>query len=143
MGKIIKSVDVPLERCKPGDIIFREGSEANCFYIVKKGKVEVYKNFDTPKKVLLTVIGEGAVLGEISGMDGLPRSATAVAQTAVEVAKVSSETLKYQLQQCPGWFRAIILDLVQRLRNTNELLVQHGIVHATTVSSEKATADKE
>ncbi|MCC7442513.1 MAG: cyclic nucleotide-binding domain-containing protein [Bdellovibrionales bacterium] len=141
MAKVIKSVECPQETFKPGDILFAEGSLSDCFYIVKKGKVEVYKNFNNPKKKLLAVIDEGKVLGEISSMDGLPRSATAVAQTAVEVTKIASDTIKYQLKQCPGWFRAIVIDLVARLRNTGELLVKEGQDDANLVSSQKATAD--
>ncbi|HTL12555.1 MAG TPA: cyclic nucleotide-binding domain-containing protein [Bdellovibrionota bacterium] len=141
MTKIIKSVECPQEKIKAGGIVFKENSASDCFFIIRKGKIEVFKHYGTPKQVLLATIDEGKVLGEISGIDGLPRTATAVAKTDVEITKVSSETLKYQLKQCPGWFRAIILDLVARLRNTNEMLVAKGVEDANSVSSQKATAD--
>lgn len=140
---IIKSVDCPNQTFKSGELLFEEGSESSCFYIIRKGSVAVYKNFKKPNQLKLATVNEGSVLGEISGLDGLPRSAAAVADGPVEVAMVSSKVLKYQLEQCPGWFRAVILDLVERLRATDELLTTHGLSNANSVSSQKATAGAE
>lgn len=136
---IIKSVENPKQDLKAGAIIFKENSESGCFFIVKKGRVAVFKNYDSKDRVKLGVIDEGKVFGEISGFDGLPRTATAVAETDVEITKISADTLKYQLKQCPGWFRAIVMELVERLRKTDELLIEHGITHASQVSSMSPT----
>jgi CRP-like cAMP-binding protein len=141
MTQVIKSVDCPSEKFKSGQLIFEENSESLCFYIIKQGDVDVYKNYGKPNQVRLATIPAGRVLGEISGIDGLPRSATAVAKTDVEVVKVSSSTLSWQMKQCPGWFSAIILDIVERLRATDDLLARNGISGHHSVSSLKATAE--
>jgi len=141
MAKIIKGVDCPVEIFKAGSVIFEEKAESQCFYIIKKGQVAVYKNYRDPKPMLLATINAGRVFGEISGIDGLPRSATAVAQTDVEAVVVSSKALKGQVQQCPKWFQAIILDIVERLRATDDLLARNGLGGASSVSSLKATHD--
>jgi CRP-like cAMP-binding protein len=138
MPRVIKGVDLPVETFKPGAVIFSEQDESRCFYILKKGDVEVYKNHGKPDQVLLaTIPGGGRVLGELSSIDGGPRSATAIAKTVVEAVKISSETIRWQMQQCPSWFRAIVHDLAERLRATDELLIKSGVTHAATVSSLK------
>ena len=139
MAPVIKGVDVPLTKINAGEVIFAEGSESDCFYVIKKGQVAVYKNHKAPNQIRLATIPEGRVLGEISGIDGLPRSATAIALTDVDLVKVSSKSLRWQLKQCPGWFGAIVLDLVERLRQTGDVLAKNGIVASHSVTSMKDT----
>lgn len=140
MSTVIKGVDCPKSRVTAGTVIFAEGSQSDCFYIVKTGEVVVYKNYQKPNQIRLASIPEGRVLGEISGIDGLARSATAIAHTDVDLVKVSAAALRWQLKQCPAWFGAIVLDIVERLRHTDELLVKNGIADASSVSSLKDTA---
>lgn len=139
MAPIIKSVENPKQALKAGAVIFQEGSESGCFYIVKKGRVAIYKNYDSEERIRLGVIDEGKVFGEISGFDGLPRTAAAVADTDVEIVKVAADTLRYQLKQCPAWFSAIVLELVDRLRMTDELLARHGLSDLSQVSAQVAS----
>lgn len=141
MSHIIKSVECPKQNLKSGEVLFKEGAGADCFFIVKKGSLAVFKNHGRPDEVKLAEIGEGRVLGEVASVDGLPRTATAIAISEVEVTKVSAATLRYALDQCPGWLRAIVLDLVERLRKTDDLLSSKGILNSNTQSSQKATAN--
>jgi CRP-like cAMP-binding protein len=121
-----------------GTVIFKEGSASNCFYIVKAGEIDVFKNHGKPNQVQLASIPAGRVLGEIACLDNGPRTATAVAKSEVRVIRVSADTLKWQLQQCPPWFAAVILDIVERLRATNEMLPDNQSA-TTQMSSMKAT----
>jgi CRP-like cAMP-binding protein len=122
MANIIKTVDCPEVRYETGKTIFEEGSRSDCFYIIRSGQIEIIKNRGKPNQTLLATIPPGRVLGEIACMDDGPRTATAVAKTDVELVRVAADTLKWQLAQCPQWFGAIIRDLVERLRATDELV---------------------
>lgn len=122
MSSIIKGVDCPDEKHEAGEVIFKEGTLSNCFYIIKSGSIDVYKNHGKADQFKLATIPAGRVLGEISCLDDGPRSATAVAQTDVHLVRVPAETLKWQLKHCPRWFSAVVLDLVERLRSTDDLL---------------------
>src|SRR5262245_43138213 len=110
MPAIIKTVDCPEETHAPGAVVFREGTQGNCFYILKAGEIEIYKNYGGKGQILLATVPAGRVIGEVSGLDGGLRTATAVAKSQVNVVKVNSESLRWQLNQCPKWFGAIILD---------------------------------
>jgi CRP-like cAMP-binding protein len=144
MAQVIKSVDCPNERYDAGKVIFKENTASDSFYIVKSGQVDVFRNFGKPDQLLLATIPAGRVLGEISGIDGGLRSATAVAKGEVHLVKVSSKTLKWQLKQCPSWFSAVVLDIVERLRATDDLLTRSGTSSAhNAVSSMKETHSAE
>jgi len=127
MPKIIKSVDIPATELKSGDVLFQEGTAGDAFGIVKKGTVTIYKNYGKPNQIELATLSEGKVVGELSALDGQPRTATAVASTDATIVKIPSNSLKYQLEQCPQWFQAIILDLVGRLRTSSEVLAKSGL----------------
>jgi CRP-like cAMP-binding protein len=145
MSKVIKGIDVPAELHKAGEVIFTEGSEAHCFYIVKKGEVDILKNHGTSKAFHVATIHPGHVIGEVSVIDGQLRWATAVAKTDVEVTKVSAGAIRGQLSQCPPWFRSVILDIVERFRQADELLVRYGLEARDskhTMSSLKGTPDQ-
>jgi CRP-like cAMP-binding protein len=122
MPTITKSIECPDETLKPGSVIFEEGSTSNCFYIIKQGEVDVFKNYGKPNQIQLATIPAGRVIGEISCLDNGPRTATAVARSETRITKVAADTLKWQLKQCPQWFGAIVLDLVERLRATDNLI---------------------
>ncbi|NJN67857.1 MAG: cyclic nucleotide-binding domain-containing protein [Chloroflexaceae bacterium] len=47
----------------PGDFLFREGEEANCFYVIRHGKVTVETFVPGRGAVTLQTIGPGDVIG--------------------------------------------------------------------------------
>lgn len=140
LAKIIKSVDLPKTSLKKGAVLFTEGETGDMFFILKKGEIAIYKNYKKENQLEIARIHSGKVFGEISAMDGKSRSATAVAITDAEVIRVPANTLKHQLKECPGWFKAIVLDLVERLRKTTEALEKSGKNSAHVHSSMEETA---
>ena len=142
--RIIKGVDFPEESFAQNAVVFREGDPGDAFFIVRRGKVAIFKYYGTEKQVQIATVDAGRVLGELSVIDRGPRSATAVALEATDVTRIRANNLTYQLDHCPGWFRAIITDLVERLRQSGELLAQRGMTQAQSsflkVPTEEAPA---
>jgi len=66
---------VETEQYKSGDIIFNEGDKGDAWYVLYKGAVEVIKNGAAGEKKIAG-LGPQACFGEISILDGSPRSAT-------------------------------------------------------------------
>jgi len=64
---------------KVGTTIFKEGEDGQSLYIIKRGEVKACKT--TPEGDLLTLMihKDGDIFGEMSFLDGRPRSATIVA----------------------------------------------------------------
>ena len=77
-----------------GACIFREGSIGDRGYIIDKGLVRVeLERTELDAESVLTFLDEGAILGELSLLDHLPRSASAYAHTDVEARYISSASI--------------------------------------------------
>ena len=71
---------VEVRQYKAGDIIFSEGEPGDAWFVLYRGTVDVLKHGLTGEKKI-TEIPEKACFGEISILDGSPRSATIQAET--------------------------------------------------------------
>jgi CRP/FNR family cyclic AMP-dependent transcriptional regulator len=104
---------------KSGTILFREKEPGSTFYIVFSGSAKIYTSHSGEEKIL-SVFKSGDSFGELSLIDGKPRSASA--QTLEDSVLVSLsagnflELLKnnFEINLC------IMRELCQRLRDTNQ-----------------------
>lgn len=65
-------------RYKRHEIVFKEGNPGICLFIIKKGRVEIYsEDEDSGQKTLYTVLGDGAIFGELSLMSMPYRASSA------------------------------------------------------------------
>jgi signal transduction histidine kinase len=104
------------EACfQPGEVIFREGSEADRFYIVLSGAVEVWKQKD-----LLAVHSAGHLFGEMALIDELPRSATVVAREATRLAYIGRSDFQQIIRQNSSVAISIIRSVSDMVRTSNE-----------------------
>jgi CRP-like cAMP-binding protein len=69
---------------KTGDTVFNEQEEGTALYIIKKGEVKACRLGPNGELVTLTLMKDGEVFGEMSFLDGRPRSASIVAISEVE-----------------------------------------------------------
>lgn len=84
------------EEYQAGQVVFYEGSVGNLAYIILKGQVEIWKDYDSPEQDLLAVFGAGQMFGEIAVLDDQPRSATVVARDSVLLISIDRENF-YQV----------------------------------------------
>jgi CRP/FNR family cyclic AMP-dependent transcriptional regulator len=89
MMEIIHIVEV--EQYQAGDIVFREGDKGDAWFVLYRGAVEVLKHGATGEKKI-TELGRRACFGEISILDGSPRSATIRAIEDSVVFRIPRET---------------------------------------------------
>ena len=76
-----------------GEIIFSEGDEAHCMYIIFKGQVRIHKQNHT-----LAVLKENDFFGELSLLDTDTRSASATANSEALLLKIDQEPF-YELME--------------------------------------------
>ena len=70
-----------------GTVIIRQGEEADYFYVMDQGRVEVTQvPADGGKPRVLRQMSAGEVFGEIGLLTGVPRTATVTAMTAARLA---------------------------------------------------------
>ncbi|OGS37446.1 MAG: hypothetical protein A2293_10965 [Elusimicrobia bacterium RIFOXYB2_FULL_49_7] len=106
-------------------ILFRENDFSKDVYILKTGKIHLYRRMGN-KIVMLSEVEPGGILGEISVIDSGPRSATAVAVKPCTAIKITPSEFMEGLRNVPEWFMSIARILAQRLRETDKKLNLSG-----------------
>ncbi len=79
VSKIVKKKDFKL-----GETVFRDSEDGNSLYLIKKGEVKACKTAPDGELFTLTLMKDGDIFGEMSFLDGRPRSATIVAISDLE-----------------------------------------------------------
>jgi CRP-like cAMP-binding protein len=113
-----------LQNYKSGEVIFREGEQSDAAYLVVSGKVRIVKGLDTAGAKDIAVVGAGQYVGEMGAIDEVPRSASAVADSAVACLPVTPEAFLYMLRRNPEEAIDLLKILFERLREANKRLAQ-------------------
>ena len=100
-----------------GQFLFREGEMGDAAYIVLKGKVTVF--IETEKgPVEVAQLKRGDVVGEISILCDVPRTASVKAVESVRTLKVTKDTFIHLLTEFPEIAIEITRELASRLNKT-------------------------
>ena len=110
-----------------GAIIFRAGEAGDDALVLRKGRVKVSIRRRN-REVILAVLDPGSLLGEVSAIDGGPRSATVVALEPVEVDVTSFADFREFLDENPRVAGELLQLVVTRLRVASLRQVEFGTV---------------
>lgn len=102
-------------------IIFNEGDEGDCAYIIEKGRVLVYMTKDR-EDIPLSILGEGEIFGEMSLIDNQSRSATVRALEDVRLTIVTKQQLLERVSTADTVVQLLMRVLLKRLRRNNTTL---------------------
>jgi CRP-like cAMP-binding protein len=111
-------------RYSRGEVLFHMGDEGGNLYIIRSGRVKVTIPSVEGEEVILTILSSGEILGEISLIDGKPRSATVQAMKDTEVLCLYREDFLDVLQERFEVVLGILEILADRLRHTDVLLAE-------------------
>lgn len=117
------SKDVQPRQFGQGDIIFREGDPGQVVYLVQSGQVRIYVNGLDGSETSVILFGRpGDMFGELAVIDGLPRSATAVALDKTLLYTISREGFRLHMQRFPQLALNFMKELTHRVRyNTRQM----------------------
>ena len=107
-----------------GDILMIEGSDPAEVFVLRRGRVKVSYETADGREVLLAVRAPGALLGELSAIDGEPRVATVSAIDDVEAVAVSVAQFHAFLRSHPDAAVALLRSLSRRLRESDRKRVE-------------------
>jgi CRP-like cAMP-binding protein len=102
-----------------GETICKEGETGDVMYVIQSGVVKITKHAHTGELVLATLEG-GAMFGEMSLFDKLPRSATATALGEARVLSIDKKKLFATISDDPTLVFKILETMSQRIRSLNE-----------------------
>ena len=107
---------------KAGEAIFHYGDPGGEIFILRSGSVEVYVESTDGEKIILAENEKGDVLGELSFLDGGPRTATAVAREDTQTLSMHRERLLEFVDKHPHAAMDLLTVVGRRLRSTDDLL---------------------
>ena len=94
-----------------GETIVRQGDPGDDLYVILEGRVRVERGGRAVES-----LRQGEFFGEVAVLDGRPRSADVVAETAVRTLRLSREVVRDALQRDPRAAWAMLQVLAGRLR---------------------------
>lgn len=103
-------------RFPAGSVLFLEGDPPLEVLVVLSGELKVAVGSEDGRDLVLDVFGPGKLVGELSVIDGRPRSASITSLTTVEVLTVASGPFNEFLDRNPVLLRWLLVDIVDRLR---------------------------
>ncbi len=110
---------------KKGATIIEELTEAERFFIIHRGKIEITKKFEGYEEFVLAVQSDGDFFGEMALLDEGRRSATVRALEPTTVLEISRNNFETLLYKAPVLAYRILKELSSRLRETGALLISY------------------
>lgn len=111
---------------RPGEVLFEQGEVAAGVYFMRRGIVKVVVATPDGREVTVGYAGPGETIGEMSALDGSPRSATVVAMEPVEATYVSRDGFRETISQTPETAMRLLQLLVRRLRSVDQMMANVG-----------------
>jgi CRP/FNR family transcriptional regulator, cyclic AMP receptor protein len=94
-----------------GRVVIRQGSRGDTFFVVAEGRARVMRGTRT-----LGHLEAGSFFGEMSLLDGKPRSASVITETPLVTIRLSRARFNKMLVSEPVLTRAILAELAARIR---------------------------
>ena len=103
-----------------GDTILKEeDASGQTFFLIAEGSVKVVLTAEDGREAILASLSEGDFFGEMSLLDGEPRSATVRAVTKSRLLLIRREDFMQCLKRQPDLALALLSELSHRLRRSN------------------------
>lgn len=110
--------------------ILRVDEEGDTLFIILHGRVSVTKHSDEGREVILSILSDGEFFGEMSLLDGKPRSATVIATEPTELLLLRRADFLLCLSRHPQIATKLLSALAYRLRRTNRQVESLALLNA-------------
>jgi CRP-like cAMP-binding protein len=105
-----------------GDTIFHEGDPGNSLFIIEGGEVRIGLSSLEGREITLALLKAGDFFGELTLLDGEPRSADAVAKETTQALVLQRDDFVRFLQARPRAAVNLLAVMSKRLRHTDQML---------------------
>lgn len=119
--QIARFAELARERTYPrGTVIVFEDDPGDSMFIVRTGRVKVVRVGEDGREVILGLLGPGEYFGELSLIDGQPRSAHVIAMEDAQLIVLRREDFRRRVEESPAVAWALLGELSRRLRRADE-----------------------
>jgi len=115
-----------VRRYRRGDVLFHQGDDAGAVVVLRDGHVKATMLNDG-REVILAFPGPGELLGELSAVDGEPRSATVRAVDEVEALVIPGSAFRGYLERRPRVALVLLRGVAERLRAADRQRVDYAV----------------
>ena len=115
-----------VRRYRRGDVLFHEGDDAGAVLVLLAGHVKAARTTEG-REVILGFPGPGELLGELSAVDGEPRSGTVRAVDEVEALVIPGSAFRAYLEHHPRIALVLLRAIVARLRAADRQRVDYAV----------------
>src|SRR5258706_7894574 len=121
-----------------GQQVFAQGDEGDAMYIIEDGAVDIVAG-SGKQKVILTSLFKQQYFGELSLLDGAPRSASAVASRDTALLALERDDFVEFVRRRPEAALSIMHEVGERMRATNDLMTRTVSRNVLEEEEEKLT----
>jgi len=111
-------------QARPEQVFFSEGDPGDTLFMLASGRVQILKRIMEGHDELLPIVFSGDIFGEMTFLDGTPRSSSAMALDPCELYTITRTRFDKLMQDKPEMahkiFQQISCVLAGRLRTTND-----------------------
>jgi CRP-like cAMP-binding protein len=107
---------------KAGEMLFLAGDPGDGLYRIDEGLLKVSIGAAGGAERILAILGQGAIVGDLSVIDGLPRSASVTALRDCKLRFISRSDFDSFARTNPDLYRYLLKVLAARLRDTDTIL---------------------
>ena len=112
--------EVAMVRHVPSDaIILLAEEEGDTLFVIVNGRVKVTVMSEDGREVILSILKDGDIFGEMSLLDGKPRSASVISTAKTELILLRRPDFLSRLSRFPEMASKMLATLAERLRRTN------------------------
>ena len=132
-----------LEKCivrrryRAGQVLFHMGDEGGSLHFIERGRVKVTIPSRSGEELILAMLGAGQILGELSLLDGKPRSATVQTLEETETLCLHRQDLLALMRNRIDVVEKILEVLARRIRDTDNLLADRSFLDITSRLAKK------
>lgn len=103
-----------------GEVIFHQGDPGDSLHFLIEGRVKVVLDAESGEEAVIAILGPGDCFGELSLIDGEPRSATVETLEAVQTISLSRESFMAFVRANPLTAERMLVALAGMVRRTDE-----------------------
>ena len=109
-----------IKKYPKNSMIVLEEEYGDTVYFVKEGTIKISRLNDEGKEVILALLGNGEIFGELSALDGEARSANAHAQEHCVVYSINSNDFIHVLKTNFKITHSLLGELAKRIRKSDK-----------------------
>jgi CRP/FNR family cyclic AMP-dependent transcriptional regulator len=107
-------------RYRRGDVIFREGEIAERLFLIGEGRVKLSTASSAGQELLIGLLGQGQIFGELEVIDRGPRAMDARAMEDATVFGFGADVFWTMLENRPPLARRLLELMARRLRRADQ-----------------------